>query len=305
MAWTDLPTNYTDAIWSGLKRYTQINNSDGTVSFRDDTEYTNRESSFFGADDANKMNGALNSIMSYLKSDSAGAHNAIYRGKFLGNSVTAEQYAEIAAGTFNDLYIGDYWTIGNRNYRVAAFDYLINFGDNNDGAHHVVVVPDVTFGEAQMNETMTVSGGYVGSKLYTEGLENAKTVIKAAFPNHVWSHRLYLTNAVDGGYPSACAWCTSEVDLMCEQMLYGGPMFMAMQNGNTSGGYAYANGRVEMGQLPLFTLAPQFIVTLDSYWLRDVVNSEAFAVASKRGGVPSYTSANQYASIRPYFCIKG
>lgn len=35
MAWKLLPTDYTDAVWSGLKRYTQVDNSDGTVSFND------------------------------------------------------------------------------------------------------------------------------------------------------------------------------------------------------------------------------------------------------------------------------
>lgn len=67
MSWTLLPTNYTDAVWSGLKKYSQISNSDGTVSFQDMTSYTNRENSFFGANDANRMNEALNYIMSMLE----------------------------------------------------------------------------------------------------------------------------------------------------------------------------------------------------------------------------------------------
>lgn len=67
MAWTLLPTDYTDAVWSGLKRYTQVDNSDGTVSFNDVTTYTNKEKSFFGAKDANRMNEALNYIMSCLE----------------------------------------------------------------------------------------------------------------------------------------------------------------------------------------------------------------------------------------------
>lgn len=54
MAWKLLPTDYTDAVWSGLKRYTQVDNSDGTVSFNDVTTYTNKEKSFFGAKDANR-----------------------------------------------------------------------------------------------------------------------------------------------------------------------------------------------------------------------------------------------------------
>ena len=42
----------------------------------------------------------------------AGSHNSIYRGKNLGSSVTQEQWNAIEAGTFDDLYIGDYWVIG-------------------------------------------------------------------------------------------------------------------------------------------------------------------------------------------------
>lgn len=67
MAWTLLPTDYTDAVWSGLKKYSQVDNSDGTVSFQDVTVYTSKEKSFFGAKDANRMNEALNYIMSMLE----------------------------------------------------------------------------------------------------------------------------------------------------------------------------------------------------------------------------------------------
>ena len=68
MAWSLLPVDYTDAVWSGLKKYSQVDNSDGTVSFQDVTVYTNKEKSFFGAKDANQMNEAINTIMSMVES---------------------------------------------------------------------------------------------------------------------------------------------------------------------------------------------------------------------------------------------
>ena len=34
MAWTLLPTNYTDAVWDGMKKYNQINNPVGTFSLK-------------------------------------------------------------------------------------------------------------------------------------------------------------------------------------------------------------------------------------------------------------------------------
>lgn len=66
MAWENLPTNYQDAVWSGLRKYTQINNGDSTVSFQDVTVYSQKDNSFFGAKDANRMNTALNTIMAAL-----------------------------------------------------------------------------------------------------------------------------------------------------------------------------------------------------------------------------------------------
>ena len=101
--------------------------------------------------------------------------------------------------------------------------------------------------------------------MYTEGLNQAKTTIKAAFNGHVLNHRIYLVNAVTDGHPSAGAWCDSEVDLMNEQMVYGGAIFMPIANGPG----VYTNYRVEKSQLPLFALDPSRICNRAWYWLCD------------------------------------
>lgn len=67
MSWSTLKHDYTDAVWEGLRKYQQISNEDGTVSFQDKTVYTNKENSFFGAKDANQMNEAVNYIMTKLE----------------------------------------------------------------------------------------------------------------------------------------------------------------------------------------------------------------------------------------------
>ena len=228
----------------------------------------------------------------------AGAHNAIYRGKSLGSSVTTAQYSAISAGTFDDMYIGDYWTIGGVNYRIAAFDYYYRCGDTDLTKHHIVVVPDTNLYNHVMNDTNITTGGYVGSKMYTEGLEQAKATIKAAFSGHVLSHRIYLTNAVADGHPSAGAWCDSEVDLMCEQMVYGGAIFMPIANGSA----VYTNYRVEKSQLPLFAHAPSMISNRQTFWLRDVVSASYFARVDG-DGVASCYAASYSVGVRPAFCI--
>lgn len=245
-----------------------------------------------------KVNEPVNTKVAPLLFNNAGAHNAIYRGKNLGTSVTAAQYAAISAGTFEDLYIGDYWVINGVNWRIAAFDYYLNCGDTSCTKHHVVIVPDTCLYNHVMNDTNITTGGYVGSKMYTEGLEQAKTTIKAAFSGHVLSHRVYLTNAVTDGHPSAGAWCDSEVDLMNEQMVYGGAIFMPIANGST----VYTNYRVEKSQLPLFAHEPSRICNRATWWLRDVVTASIFAGVDTNG-FASYINAGTSLGVRPAFCI--
>ena len=248
----------------------------------------------------------------------AGAHNAVYRGKFLGNTVTPAQYAEIAAGTFKDLYIGDYWTIGSVNYRIAAFDYYLNCGDAATTAHHVVLVPDTCLGNCQFHNTSTgayiagannnvTTGGYIGSDLYQGKLYDgttpnafatAKTTIKAAFSGHLLSHKIYLTNAVANGRASGGAWVASEIDLMCEQMVYGSGIFSPVSDGTT----VPSNYRVEKGQLPLFAHDPSCICHREIYWLRDVVSASSFVYVSSSGQV-GCNSALHSLGVRPAFCI--
>lgn len=240
--------------------------------------------------------------------NNAGAHNAIYRGKSLGSTVTTAQYAAIKAGTFDDLYIGDYWTIGGVNYRIAAFDYYLNSGDTNCTTHHVVIVPDTCLYNAQMHNTSsgswesgaanTTAGGYVGSDMYKSNLEQAKTTIKSAFSGHVLKHRIYLTNAVANGRASDGAWCDSEVDLMCEQMVYGSGIFSPVSDGSN----VPANYRVEKSQLPLFQHEPSRICNRNNWWLRDVITASDFAKVHHYG-YATYDHASYSYGVRPAFCI--
>lgn len=240
--------------------------------------------------------------------NNAGAHNAIYRGKSLGSTVTTAQYAAIKAGTFDDLYIGDYWTIGGVNYRIAAFDYYLNSGDTSCTTHHVVIVPDTCLYNAQMHNTSsggyeggaanTTTGGYVGSDMYKSNLEQAKTTIKSAFSGHVLKHRIYLTNAVANGRASGGAWCDSEVDLMCEQMVYGSGIFSPVSDGSN----VPANYRVEKSQLPLFQHEPSRICNRATWWLRDVITASYFAYVNG-DGYADYISASLSRGVRPAFCI--
>ena len=248
---------------------------------------------------ANKVNEPIESKIAPLLYTNAGSHNAIYRGKSLGTSVTDEQFAAIAAGTFDDMYIGDYWTINGVTYRIAAFDYYYQTGDTSCTTHHVVLVPDGNMYTHCMNDTNITTGAYVGSKMYTEGLETAKETINAAFGSaHILNHRQYLQNAVTDGYASGGSWYDSTVELMTEQNVYGGKIF-----GNVLNGTALPNNyTVDKSQYPLFAFRPDMISNRAWFWLRDVVSASDFARVSYYG-YALYALASGADGVRPAFSI--
>lgn len=237
----------------------------------------------------------IDSVRNVL-ADGAAAHNCIYRGKNLGTSVTAEQYAAISSGKFTDLYIGDYWVIKGVTYRIAAFDYYYNCGDTNFTKHHVVIVPDTSLYKAQMNTSNVTTGGYTGSAMYKSNLAQAKTTIKAAFGSaHVLTKRELLTNAVNGNTPSGWAWFDSDVELMNEVQVYGSVAWGA-HDGN---GYNVASGD---GQFPLFMFDRTKLHNREDYWLRDVSSAPCFSLVSDNGRA-STGNASYSFGVRPAFCI--
>lgn len=228
----------------------------------------------------------------------AGSHNSIYRGKNLGSTVTQAQYSAIRNGTFENLFIGDYWTINNVNYRIAAFDYFYNTGDTLCTTHHIVIVPDQCLYNAKMNDTDTTQGGYVGSSMYRTGLVNAKSQIRSIFANHVMSHRMYLINAVSSSVNSGGAWFDSDVNLMSEQMVYGGPVFMPMSNGTLIPN----NYVVDKSQLPLFNHNHSLIGNGSTWWLRTITSNTSYSSVFQYGNSSS-NGANIDFGVRPFFCI--
>jgi hypothetical protein len=237
----------------------------------------------------------IDSVRNVL-ADGAAAHNCIYRGKNLGTSVTAEQYAAISSGKFTDLYIGDYWVIKGVTYRIAAFDYYYNCGDTNFTKHHAVIVPDTSLYKAQMNTSNVTTGGYTGSAMYKSNLAQAKTTIKAAFGSaHVLTKRELLTNAVNGNTPSGWAWFDSDVELMNEVQAYGSVAWGA-HDGN---GYNVASGD---GQFPLFMFDRTKLHNREDYWLRDVASATYFSLVYGNGHADSYGASNSFG-VRPAFCI--
>lgn len=267
-------------------------------------------------DDKTDIADMVNADMTARLNTIAAARNSFFRGAYLGDTVTAEQWQAIQDGTFDDLWVGDYWEINGVKWRIAAFDYFYRdyyTASDNDAAanHHITIVPD-TCPDAQyhpMKADGDISGGYVFSDCKTSLLGTTLAKITTAFgEEHIMRYSAAMCNGVTDGKPSAVTHTTTSVDLLSEVMLFG--RHTVGTAGATNGHY-YA-GTSGYTQMPLFALAPDFIQGIDiyreqnllGYWLRDIAGNSHFACVTTSSGLTGATGAsNLYGAYRPVFNI--
>lgn len=253
-----------------------------------------------GTTDGNKAIAAEDALFAMLDGFApVELRRVLFRGKNLGTALTAVQKAAIKDGSFKGMFLGDYWSIGGRIWRIVDMDYWYNCGDTAFTSHHLVIMPDEALYNAQMNTTNVTTGGYVGSEMYKSNLANAKTIVNAAFQGSVLTHREYLCNAVANGRPSGGAWFDSSIELPNESMMYGHPHFSPTSDGST----VPTIYTISKTQLALFMVCPRFIVNRAyNQWLRDVVSSAYFARVDNRGNTHSNYASGSYG-VRPVFPV--
>lgn len=253
-----------------------------------------------GTTDGNKAIAAEDALFAMLDGFApVELRRVLFRGKNLGTALTAVQKAAIKDGSFKGMFLGDYWSIGGRIWRIVDMDYWYNCGDTAFTSHHLVIMPDEALYNAQMNTTNVTTGGYVGSAMYKSNLANAKTIVNAAFQGSVLTHREYLCNAVANGRPSGGAWFDSSIELPNEPMMYGHPHFSPTSDGST----VPSIYTISKTQLALFMVCPRFIVNRSyNQWLRDVVSSAFFASVGSFGNT-NYNDASNSRGVRPVFPV--
>lgn len=253
-----------------------------------------------GTTDGNKAIAAEDALFAMLDGFApVELRRVLFRGKNLGTALTAVQKAAIKDGSFKGMFLGDYWSIGGRIWRIVDMDYWYNCGDTAFTSHHLVIMPDEALYNAQMNTTNITTGGYVGSEMYKNNLANAKTIVNAAFQGSVLTHREHLCNAVTNGKQSGGAWFDSSIELPSEIMMYGHIHFGNVSDGNTIPNI-YTPSKT---QLALFMVCPRFIVNRSyNQWLRDVVSSARFARVDLNGLTTSGGASGSYG-VRPVFPV--
>ena len=247
--------------------------------------------------------------------DGAEAHNAMWGGRDITaafNNGTVS--ANIANGTFKDIFPGDYITKSvtisgttyTVNWVVADCDYWINKGDQGNGmeTHHVVIVPQAPIFNANMNATNTTEGGYMGSRMFKETIPACATGIVNAFgASHILTFRDWLisgmaANQLSSGLPNftggaqwgASPWVSVQCDLMTEKMVLGAPVNSA----------SALDEWCATRQMSAFRLSEKLInYNRQWYWLRNIVSSASFALVRDSGDAHVNTASHAYG-VRPF-----
>lgn len=242
----------------------------------------------------------------------AGAHNSIYRGKDITDLFyDGTLSTQIANGTFDDIFIGDY-IIGkesNNKYIVAHINYFLGTGDTELTTPHVLMIPEKVLDSYQMNGTVSTTGAYLNSAMRTSensNLNAVKTTIISDFGNdHILEHKEALASTVSGNYESAFTWTDCSIELMSEIMVYGSNIFHNCENGTN---LPTGNVTTATTQFALFKLDNSFIPAKNKqnarsyWWLRDVGISSSFCLVGDVG-TAGLAGANNLAGIRPEFLI--
>lgn len=248
--------------------------------------------------------------------NNAGFHNSFFRGKSLGTSFTTAQHNAISAGTFDDMFIGDYWTIGGIDYVICHFDYYYRCSDSDINYHHIVVMPrgvmtglsvtktsaETSDGYYQWNETNTTSGGYIASRMRTVIMPACDTKVKAAFgSSYVKTISELYPNGHDASTGRATEWAWTSTDLACdlcnETMVYGAQVWSISNDGRP--GYEVG---IDKWQLAIFRLYPAFANIRATWWLRSVSSATNAAYVLSGGGA-IYTGASCALGVRPRFLV--
>ena len=245
----------------------------------------------------------INNLKQIVVASNAGAHNAIYRGEDITDLFydgTLSQ--QIANGTFDDIFIGDY-IIGQtsgRKYLVADLNYRLNTGDTECTTPHILMIPEKIINIKKMNENEATTKAYSESQMHSTGLETAKYIIRNDFgTNHILKHRNLFQAFVSQQNQNDYHYYDSEVDLMNQVMVYGSEIVKNSLNENYT---------IDTSQLSLFRFRHNLIVGLNDrnsrypYWLRDLISSAKFAYVDNTGDVSSVDDTRALG-VRPAFLI--
>lgn len=145
-------------------------------------------------------------------------HRSVFRGKNLGSEYTPAQQKMVLDGTFDDIWVGDYWEIDDNVWRVADIDNKLGSTIYQNNAlsimedHHIVVIPDFALGVKPMSTSDTIpsNNSYNVTALFATYIPQYFANVRSIFNNKVWNRPIYF----NVGNSNSGTWVSRYLDLM-------------------------------------------------------------------------------------------
>ena len=244
----------------------------------------------------NEKRVSMSTLADIFLQPGAAAHNAICRGKKLGNTLTSKMLASIRDGSFNDLYVCDYIETEDNIYRFMDFDYFLGCCSNTSGGrierHHAILVPDKVMSRSAIDNYPEATQPKE-THMYVNKLPEVTQTLKGIFGNdNVAMMDRVITKTVNGE-STGWDWVNVGADLLTEVMVMGHSswgQWVGFQTG------------IMKGQLAGFRYSHSLMCSNEDYWLRDKRSATNYALISSDGYSSSDTGSLQHG-VRPFFVI--
>lgn len=308
--------------------WTEIQQSLSTGSGNYDTQIaalsnrvTSLESNSATTTQLNTLQNTLDSRIPAVPSDNAAwQKNQIFRGVSLGTTPTTEQFSAISAGTFNSMYLGDYWAMptsaGKTEYwRIAGFDLFYGLGqdaNNYVSAHHVVLVPDYGIKNSSnqyiVQKFHTVddlsSVGLAGASIYTSADFLNKNHMSASIAAKILTFPDLRPASVSSNGEGSLNWENRTMSLLSEYNVFGSQQGSAGTYTNWRHAYQF--------QFPVFAARPELIGIIGGsgnkslrYWLRTIVSTNRVAHVEATGLIGYTAPTGGPHRLRPFMLMGG
>lgn len=224
-------------------------------------------------------------------------HKNVFRGKNLGEYITDEQLAAIQDGSFEDLYVGDYWVdVDSIKFYIADINYFYSIGDSKYvpilQKPHIVVMPDNPIDSQTFNPTETTSGGYSHCQLlnnFGTSLNKFKNIFGE---NCVKFAELYSTGRNTDTKLATTSWFSVNIAIPNSiQALGYRPDFEIREPIQSS-----------TRQFSLFRFNPNLFLNRNGFALRDIATIDRFSAIDYRGNIVEAYPTGSYG-LCPYVCI--
>lgn len=249
-----------------------------------------------------------------------------YRGKNLGTNITNAQKTAIQNGSFDGMFLGDYWTINSRKWIIADFDYWYNRQKINNGGlityHHLVAIPDkplmncIFYNGNNNPNTAGLFYCYGNSALLKTHLATAQSYAEQDFGAMLkdLGKRLYSGNGIripandsNGSrfyiYDNSDSF--SETNINTKVLIMNGAMALGYPlTGKFSINDINYGDRMDETQLALFKVKRDCLKTSDRkrYWLRDMYDQRPYII--DYDGEINYIYPNDSTiGVRPVICL--